>query len=115
MPCPSFGTLEVPPQMIFPASGATGVADGNFTIVLGRSGGTLTLNGPNGVSVTTSPTSVPSPLPSGAATPTPGSSPAAYAVGALSPATTYAIQANYASPQAGCPTIPQTVGSFTTQ
>lgn len=111
--CPAAGTVVAPPTMLYPVSGATGVPDGNFTLVLSAAyGQTLTLSPGN---ATLASASVPNPLPTPNATPPPGSTPVGFAVGVLSAHTTYTIYGNFASTMSGCPGISAAVGSFTTQ
>jgi hypothetical protein len=97
--CESIAT----PTMISPTNGATGVADGNFSLILSSSGFTIFLTAPGGVSV-----SLPSPA---AASSTQAG--VSYAVPALQAATTYSV---VASASGGCgPAHPVTIGTFTTQ
>jgi hypothetical protein len=79
------------PQLIYPAPGATGVPDGNFTMVLTYFQG-VTLNGGASVEGPFSQAALPSPLPTPYASPLPSGYPlAGYVVGALAPATTYTV------------------------
>lgn len=105
----------MPPAMLRPANGATGVADGKFTLVLAAPYGTSTqLVATSGKAMTLASTTLARP-PSGAS-PMPGRHIAAYAVPALAPATTYTVQAYFApttSPACAAGTVK--LGSFTTQ
>ncbi len=108
--------VPAPPPMIYPQPGATGVPDGNFVMVLAFSYAQATslMNGSNSVGPL-APTAVPSPLPSGAGTPFPEATPAAYSVPALQHATTYTVSASFAVQTAGCPSQEIDVGAFTTK
>ena len=113
--CAAVGTLPVPPTMLYPIANATGVPDGNFTLVLSSTYGDgvyLTSSGSANLNLAT--TTVPSPLPSPSATAPPGATPAGFTVGALAAHTTYTVAATFTQP-AGCPNISGMVGSFTTQ
>ena len=113
--CGGYAILPVPPTMMYPIANATGVPDGNFTLVLSSTYGDgvfLSSNGNANLSLATA--AVPGPLPSPSATAPPGSTPAGFAVGTLAAHTTYTVAATFTQP-AGCPNITGTVGSFTTQ
>ena len=100
--CPAFGTVIAPPTMISPANGATGVADGNFTLTLSASYG-------QSVALTTA---------AGGITqlaPAPQATPVGYTVGTLSPQTTYTVVGVFNSPTAGCPSNTAQIGTFTTR
>ena len=113
--CGAYGTLPVPPEMLYPMANATGVPDGNFTLVLSSTyGDGVYLSGGSGANIALATTTVPSPMPSPSATAPPSSTPAGYAVGALAAHTTYTVDATFTQP-AGCPNISGTVGAFTTQ
>ncbi len=105
-----------PPSLVYPGDGATNVPDGNFTLLLTGSATPMSLEINNVVAVSDlQPTSIPSPLPTPAATASPH---AAYAVPALQPATTYQVVGVY--PVSGCHPLsytppPQPIGSFTTK
>jgi len=81
-------TAPAPPQLVYPEPGAVNVPDGNFTMVLSFGSGPVELSGAD-----LQPAPVPNPLPSPHATPSPFSPSAltGWAVGSLSPHTTYAI------------------------
>ncbi len=107
------GTLVAPPPMLIPANGATGVADGNFTMVLGAQVGTsIQLVAPGGSPITLASTSLPSPAPS--ATPVPGGNFGSYAVGPLQSATTYTVQVYFAA-SGPCAAQTEAAGTFTTK
>ncbi len=113
--CGGYAILPPPPKMLYPLANATGVPDGNFTLVLSETYGIgIYLSGGSGANISLATTTVPSPLPSPSATAPPSSTPAGYAVGALAAHTTYSIDATFTQP-AGCPDIPAYVGAFTTQ
>ncbi len=117
--CPEF-PVPAPPTLIYPISGATGVPDGNFTLVIASfnsatpppavlvpaSGGTSVTSGPPGPA--------PSPIPTPAATPQPGQTTYGLAIGALAPGTTYNVTFTFGPIVPGC-TGPETSGQFTTQ
>jgi hypothetical protein len=103
--------VPAPPTMIYPQSNATGVPDGDFTLILGFAyGNTTSLPSSSTMVGPLAPTAVPSPLPSGAATPNPNFTPVAYSVPALQSRTQYTISVQFALPNA----CPVTIGSFTT-
>lgn len=113
VPCvePAFGR---PPQILHPQNGATGVHDGNFTLVLSDGigpYGIVTTNESQILTLTAVP--VPSPLPSPSASAPPGALPAAYSVPALQVGTTYYVAQLFV--QANCPTIANPFGAFATQ
>jgi hypothetical protein len=85
--------IPKPPSMLYPVDGATGVNDGNFTLVLqygdGNNVGIESANSGGVIYLNQAP--VPNPFPSPATTPAPGTAPAGYAVPALSRATTYTV------------------------
>ncbi len=97
--------------MVYPAPNATGVSDGNFTLVLG--GPVQTGLMLEGVGLLAS-AAVPNPLPTPYATPSPTPSQySGYAVGPLAAATTYTITETLA---AGTPCqSTETFGKFTTR
>jgi hypothetical protein len=104
------GTRPVPPQMVNPVNGASGVADGNFQLVLSAPyADSIQLAAPDGTVTTLSPEPVPTSPSSG--TPPPSN---AYAVGPLQASTMYTVQGyfNAAGPCAAG-TVP--IGSFTTK
>jgi hypothetical protein len=97
--------------LVYPAPGATGVPDGNFTLVIGSSFGIVGTIGIAGNNLAAA--SVPSPLPSPYATPQPQATVSAYAVPPLAGGKTYTVVDSIA---AGTPcAAQQTVGQFTTQ
>ena len=113
--CVNTAMLPPPPEMLYPMDNATGVPDGNFTLVLSEPyGNGVYLSGGSGANISLATTTVPSPLPSPSATAPPSSTPAGYAVGALAAHTTYTMDALFTE-SAGCPDIPVYVGAFTTQ
>ncbi|MGD0051012.1 MAG: hypothetical protein ABSD03_04220 [Vulcanimicrobiaceae bacterium] len=97
--------IPAPPKMVYPANGATGVPDGNFTLVLTYGfGSSLTLSATGAPTVTTSGVTT---LPNGAG----------YAVPALQPATTYTVTGSVViSPGPGCGNSTSTMvfGTFAT-
>lgn len=106
------------PSLVYPMNGATGVQDGNFTLVLSRAASPVSLatGGTTVVGLASAP--VPNPLPSPAASPS--STDAGYAVPSLQAATTYQVQGPL--PLSGCydPSSPPpqpigTYGTFTTR
>lgn len=99
--CAAGGTLPAPPQMVYPANGATGIPDGNFTLQLSAQyGNSLELTSASGQAITLIPQA--------------GSS--SYSIPQLSAATTYAIHGVFAPATQGCPsTVSGGIGSFTTQ
>ena len=113
--CGGYAILPAPPTMLYPIANATGVPDGNFTLVLSSTYGVgLYLSSAGSANLDLATTTVPSPLPSPSATAPPSSTPAGYAVGPLAAHTAYTVAATFTQP-AGCPNISATVGSFTTQ
>ena len=113
--CGAYGSLPVPPVMLYPVANATGVPDGNFTLVLSSTyGNGLFLSSTGNANLALATAAVPSPLPSPNATPPPGSTPAGFSVGTLAAHTTYTVAATFTQP-AGCPNVTGDVGSFTTQ
>ncbi|HUY10758.1 MAG TPA: hypothetical protein VMV73_00695 [Candidatus Dormibacteraeota bacterium] len=113
--CKAIGTLIAPPIMLYPVANATGVPDGNFTLVLASTyGNSLSLVSSGNANLQLATTAVPSPLPTPNVSPPPGSTPAGFAVGALAAHTTYTIAASFTQP-AGCPNVTGNVGTFTTQ
>jgi hypothetical protein len=120
VPCPlaAAQAIPAPPDLLYPMPNATGVPNGNFTLVAGygtftpppaqivpANGGTTIAGGPWGPA--------PSPLPSPAATPR-SSSETLYgsAIPALAAQTTYNVDVTFGTPP--CQTT-ETAGSFTTQ
>ena len=113
--CGMYPPLPSPPVMLYPIANATGVPDGNFTLVLSSTyGDGVFLRSSGNANLSLSTAAVPSPLPSPNASPPPGSTTAGFAVGTLAAHTTYTVAATFTQP-AGCPNITGTVGSFTTQ
>ena len=113
--CGGYAIVPPPPTMLYPIANATGVPDGNFTLVLSSTYGDgvyLSSSGNANVSLATA--AVPSPLPSPSATAPPGATPAGFTVGPLAAHTTYTVASTFIEP-AGCPNISGTAGSFTTQ
>lgn len=120
VPCPlgAAQAVPAPPDLLYPMPNASGVPDGNFTLVAGY--GTFTpppieivpANG--GAAIAGAAWGPPpSPLPSPAATPRSSSETLyASAIPALAPHTTYNAQVTFGS--APCQTT-ETAGSFTTQ
>jgi hypothetical protein len=113
------------PQMLYPMNHATGVPDGNFTMVLA-----FTVNpamwgspglAPSAVSGRPGPLQpAPNPLPSPIASPPSGATLQGSAIGSLQPATQYAVLYSFQPPTGCVPpgggTLPvQSAGSFTTQ
>jgi hypothetical protein len=109
-----------PPTMISPANGATGVADGNFSLVLSYASPlTIELNatsgtsGTSGTTLTTVTLSSPVPLPSAS----PAQSGVSLAVPALQAATTYTV-VGFDDGGSGCGAargVSYSIGTFTTQ
>lgn len=97
--------------MIYPAPNATGVPDGNFTLVLAAPAQTaLMINGAGPLRSA----AVPNPLPTPYSTPSPTPSEySGYAVGPLAAATTYTVTESGGAGTA-CP-YTQTFGQFTTR
>ena len=97
--------------MVYPAPNATGVPDGNFTLVLGGPVQTkLMLNGAGPLAAA----AVPNPLPTPNASPSPVPSEySGYTVGPLAAATTYTITETIADGTACQAT--ETFGQFTTR
>jgi len=109
------GVAPAPPQMTYPQSGATGVPDGNFTLVItAKTTVSLAINGRVVIANVPSNGLPPSPAPTQG--PIGGYG---YVVPALHAATTYQVVVLW--PQSGCsetaqPNVgPQTIGTFTTQ
>jgi len=108
------GLALVPPTMISPTNGATGVADGNFPLELSSlSPLTIELTATIGTTVTTVPLSSPVPLPSAS----PAQSGVSLAVPALQAATTYTVVGlDFGSPGCGpSSTVSYSIGTFTTR
>ncbi len=109
------GLAPPAPSLVYPIDGAVNVPDGNFTLLLTSSATPVSLLVANAtVFADLPPTTIPSPLPSPAATASPH---AGYAVPKLQPSTTYEVVGVY--PVSGCHPIdytppPQPIGSFTT-
>uniref|UniRef100_E6Q2D5 Lipoprotein n=1 Tax=mine drainage metagenome TaxID=410659 RepID=E6Q2D5_9ZZZZ len=113
--CGGYAILPVPPTMLYPVANATGVPDGNFTLVLSSTyGDGLFLSSTGNANLTLATAAVPNPLPSPSATAPPGATPAGFSVGPLAAHTTYTVAATFTQP-AGCPNVTGNVGSFTTQ
>jgi hypothetical protein len=107
--------VPAPPRLVYPMPGATGVPDGNFTMVVSfKPVLPITLVGNTAVVGPLVPAMVPNPLPTPLATPRPAGHQAAYAVGPLAPATTYTLTMNVPANQ-HCPAKVETGGSFTTR
>ena len=104
----------VPPTMISPANGATGVADGNFSLVLSLASPlTIELDATSGTTVTTVTLSSPVPLPSAS----PAQSGVSLAVPALQAATTYTV-VGFDYGASGCGAArgdSYSIGTFTTR
>jgi hypothetical protein len=97
--------------MMYPQDGVTNVPDGGFVLIVGfKYGNTTSLQAQTTIVGPLAPTAVPSPLPSGASTPVPNMTPAAYSVPALQPATQYAISVQFSYVNS----CPVSIGSFTT-
>jgi len=121
VPCPLAAgayAIPAPPDLLYPMPGATGVPDGNFTLVVGYSTTPPALQlvtGSGGIPAFSSNAwgPPPSPMPSPAATPR-SSSEMLYglAVPALAAHTTYTAQVTFGSPP--CQST-ESAGSFTTQ
>ena len=121
VPCPLAAgayAIPAPPDLLYPIPGATGVPDGNFTLVVGYSTTPPALQlvtGSGGIPTLSSNAwgPAPSPLPSPAATPR-SSSETLYglSVPGLAAHTTYTAQVTFGSPP--CQST-ETAGSFTTQ
>ncbi len=121
VPCPlgvGADALPLPPDLLYPMPGATGVPDGNFTLVVGYS------VKPPAMQLVTAGAGIPglssnawgpppSPMPSPAATPR-SSSEVLYglAVPALAAHTTYDAQVTFGAPPCHAT---ESAGSFTTQ
>ncbi len=104
--CPE--VVRETPTMISPANGATGVADGNFSLILSNSGFTIDLTAPNVATVV-----LPSPAPASQT-----QTGVSYAVPALQAATTYSVVASTAATSGPCGSSPAahvSIGTFTTQ
>jgi len=107
-----------PPTMISPTNGATGVADGNFSLVLSYASPlTIELDATSGTTVSTVTTTVtlssPVPLPSAS----PAQSGVSLAVPALQAATTYTV-VGFDDSGSGCGAahgVSYSIGTFTTQ
>jgi hypothetical protein len=110
--------IPLSPKMIYPIPGATGVPDGQFTLVVSFAPpGSITLASGATTLGPLASAPVPSPLPTPNATPSPSSAQtyAGFAVsGALSSAATYTVTDTMPA-VANCPATSQTIGSFTTQ
>lgn len=121
VPCPlaaGMSAVPAPPDLLYPMPGATGVPDGNFTLVAGYSvtpPAMQLVTGSGGIPALSSNAwgPPPSPMPSPAATPR-SSSEVLYglAVPALGAHTTYTAQVTFGTPP--CRTT-ESAGSFTTQ
>lgn len=121
VPCPlAAGTSAVPapPDLLYPMPGATGVPDGNFTLVAGysiRPPAVQLVTASGGIPAFSSNAwgPPPSPMPSPAATPR-SSSEVLYglAVPVLAARTTYNVDVTFGTPP--CQTT-ESAGSFTTQ
>ncbi len=106
---PGAGTPTIPPALVYPIPGATGVPDGNFTLVAAYvpPGGTIALS--SGAALAAA--AVPSPLPSPYASPAPNATAmSGFAVGALAPSTSFTVAL---SVPGACPATVQ-LGQFTT-
>lgn len=119
--CPLFAgsnALPAPPELLYPMPNATGVPDGNFTLVVGYSTTPPTMQlvtAAGGIPALSSNAwgPPPSPMPSPAATPRASSDTLhGLAVPALAAHTTYSAQVTFGSPP--CQST-ETAGSFTTQ
>jgi len=100
--------------MVYPQDGSAGIPDGQFVLVLNRSGSiSLTASGapPSGV---LSVTAVPSPIPSPSAATTQTTGFAAYSVPLLQSNTTYTLS-DTQGPASACSPGTFRVGSFTTR
>ncbi|HEY9179675.1 MAG TPA: hypothetical protein VIO32_03085 [Candidatus Baltobacteraceae bacterium] len=121
VPCPLAAgayAIPAPPDLLYPMPGATGVPDGDFTLVVGYSSRPPQMQLVTGSGVIPALSSnawgpAPSPMPSPAATPR-SSSETLYglAVPALSAQTTYTAQVTFGNPP--CQTT-ESAGSFTTR
>jgi len=103
-----------PPTMISPTNGATGVADGNFSLVLSYASPlTIELDATSETTLTTVTLSSPVPLPSAS----PAQSGVSLAVPALQAATTYTVVGlEFGSPGCGpSSTVSYSIGTFTTR
>lgn len=102
--CPD--VIPASPTMVSPTNGATGVADGNFSLVLTSSAYAIEVKAPGGATV-----ALPAPSPAPSSSPAPSDE--TFAVPALQPATTYAVVGLFDAGNS-CE-ITTSIGTFTTQ